>query len=278
MSEKSTPEHSFAGWLERARRAAGFILALILAFSLSGIAVADTDLEINIPIDTVLRDIEAGTVVLLTDPPVEVASDLVGRECTVVARSMNQTSVHPGNDLLVETGNSHVLVQDVEAEPLATVNATGTVVLGSEIAVSLVMGPDEVFSAGIDVLVDCAPGATTTTAAPTTTAEVSDTSVTTTDGSSPTTVEQTTTTQSPGTTQPPGNETTTTEEISGGEVTTTTSDQDDDLTTTSSIEDEVLGTEVLPSTGPVSENLGQIALVLVAVGTLLLAAARSPEH
>lgn len=270
MSEKSSRGET--GWLGWARRAAGFILAVILAFSLSGIAVADTQLEINVPIDTVLRNIEAGTVVLLTDPPIEVASDLVGRECTAVARSKNQSSVHPGNDLLVETGDSEVLIQDVEAVPGATVNASGTVVMGSEITVSLIMGPDEVFSAGIDVLVDCAPGATTTTAAPTTTSDVSETSVTTIDGSSTTTVEPTTTTQSP------GNETTTTEEILGGEVTTTTSDHDDDLTTTSSIEDEVLGTEVLPFTGPVSNRLGQVALVLVALGTLLLAAARNPEH
>lgn len=272
MSEKSNPGDPFTGWLGWARRGAGFTLALVLAFSLSGIAAADTELEINIPIDTVLRDIEAGTVVLLTDPPVEVASDLVGQECTVVARSENQSSVHPGNDLLVETGDSDVLIQDVEAVPGATVNASRTVVMGSEIAVSLIMGPDEVFSAGITVLVDCAPGATTTTAAPTTTSDVSETSVTTTDGSSTTTLEPTTTTQ------PPGNETTTTEEISGGEVTTTTSEQDDDLTTTSSIEDEVLGTEVLPFTGPVSDRLSQIALVLVALGALFLAAARSPEH
>lgn len=272
MSEHSSLMDPSMGWLAWARRAGGFILALILAFSVAGVAVADTDLEINIPIDTVVRNVEAGTVVLLTDPPVEVPSELVGRECTVVAQSKNQSSVHPGNDLLVVTGDSQVLIADVEAEPEATINATGIVVLGSEIAVSLIMGPDEVFSAGINVLVDCAPGATTTTAAPTTTAEVSDTSVTTTEDSSTTTVEPTTTTQ------PSDSETTTSEDISGSEVTTTTSARKDDLTTTSSIEDEVLGTEVLPFTGPVSDRLGQIALVLVALGALLLAAARSPEH
>lgn len=272
MNEDSSLVDPLSGWLAWIRRVAGFILALILAFSLSGIAIADTDLEINIPIDTVVRNVEAGTVVLLTDPPVEVPSELVGQECTVVAQSKNQSSVHPGNDLLVETGDSQVLIADVEAKPGATVNAIGTVVLSSEITVSLVMGPDEVFSAGVDVLVDCAPGATTTTAAPTTTAEVSDTSVTTVEDSSTTTMEPTTTTQ------PSGNETTTTEDISGGEVTTTISDQDVDLTTTSSIEDEVLGTEVLPFTGPVSDRLGQIALVLVALGALFLAAAGSPDH
>jgi hypothetical protein len=245
------------------RRAAGLAGVFILAFSLSGVAGAEPDFEIDIPIDTVVRA-DAGDVVLLTDPPVEVPSELVGRECVVVAQSENQSSVHPDNHLLVETGDSTVLIEDVESEPGATVNASGSVVLGENISVSLIMGPDGVFSAGIFVRVDCAPGSTTTTPTSTTTIEIS-----------PTTVEQ-----GPTTTSEEGvGETTTTEDLAGTEATTTTSDGGDlsGEETTTSIEDEVLSNEVLPFTGPVSDNLGRIALVLVALGALLVAAMR-PEH
>jgi hypothetical protein len=259
-------EHGLAVSWHRAawvRRAAGLAGVFMLVFSFSGVAGAEPDFEIDIPIDTVVRG-DAGSVVLLTDPPVEVPSELVGRECVVVAQSENQSSVHPDNHLLVETGNSTVLIEDVESEPGVTVNASGSVVLGENISVSLIMGPDGVFSAGIFVRVDCAPGSTTTTPTSTTTIEIS-----------PTTVEQ-----GPTTTSEEGvGETTTTEDLAGTEATTTTSD-DGDLSgeeTTTSVEDEVLSNEVLPFTGPVSDNIGQIALVLVALGTLLIAAMR-PEH
>ena len=246
------------------RRAAGLAVVFILAFSFSGVAGAEPDFEIEIPIDTVVRS-DAGDVVLLTDPPVEVPNELVGRVCVVVAQSENQSSVHPDNHLLIETGDSMVLIEDVESEPGATVNASGSVVLGEHISISLIMGPDEVFSAGIFVRVDCAPGATTTTEpTSTTTIEIS-----------PTTVEEASTTTS----EEPIGETTTTEDLAGTEVTTTTSDDGEPSgeETTTSITDEVLSGEVLPFTGPVSDHIGQIALVLVALGALLVAAMR-PEH
>jgi hypothetical protein len=84
---------------------------------------------IEIPLDTVVRG-EPGSVHQLTSVPV--AAGDVGRECTVAAEGMNNESVHPNSDLLVRSGNSEVVIPDVERAPNVRTEATGTLVLGSE--------------------------------------------------------------------------------------------------------------------------------------------------
>jgi hypothetical protein len=81
----------------------------------------------------------------------------------VLAVSANPDSVHPNNDLVVSSGGSSVTLPDVEGVSGGNVVASGTLQLGPDIVVSLVMGPDGVFSAGMDVVVDCTPEETTTT-------------------------------------------------------------------------------------------------------------------
>jgi LPXTG-motif cell wall-anchored protein len=95
--------------------------------------------------------------------------------------------VHPGTNLIVRSGDSEVVVPDVEREPGAVTPATGTPVLGTEITVSVQFGPDEVFSGGLVVTVDCTQ-TTTTTESTTTTTEPE---TTTTEGASITTVQGT---------------------------------------------------------------------------------------
>ena len=63
--------------------------------------------------------------------------------------------MHPDNDLIIRSGTSEVVLQNVEDVPGGSVEAAGTLVLGPEVTVTLHMGPDAVFSAGLDVVIDC---------------------------------------------------------------------------------------------------------------------------
>lgn len=230
------------------RLAVALIAMLVVVSVLAPSARADhAYIEISIPIDTVVRAQEGTTTQLAT---ADVPAEFVDHSCEVSAHAENQESVHEGNDLLVESGTSSVILADVESESGRVTEAQQDLLLAELITVSLVMGPDKVFSAGIDVVVECIPEETTTTA------EVSDTEVTTTTQATSTTTEE---------------ETTTTGVVSDTEVTTT------QPSTTSSIEDEVLGTEVLPFTGGNGGQLALLATGLLAMGTLLVVSATSTE-
>jgi hypothetical protein len=157
------------------RRWAIAAFALLTTVAPAGLAAAVTaeEFDITIPIETVVFAPEGSTTVLATEL---VATEFLGQICTVAARSENQDSIHVGNDLIVESGGSMVVVENVEGGVGSVVNAEGDIELGSEIVVSLLMGPDAVFSAGIVVHVDCtavlATSTTTTEATtPTTTTE-----------------------------------------------------------------------------------------------------------
>jgi hypothetical protein len=231
------------------RRRAVIITASLAVFAIAPTAVAVHGFEITIPVETVVRAEEGSVTVLATEI---VPEHFLGQSCSVIAKSENQGSVHPGNDLVVESGSSLVLLPDVEAEPGGTVTAQQDLVLGDEIAVMLIMGPDEVFSAGIDVHVECQPNDTTTTTTmleETTTTSVPETTTTTVEGTTTTTVD---------------------DEVMGTEVTTTTTG----ASTSSTTEDEVLGTEVLPFTGIDGELLGLFVVALLASGALVLVGAR----
>jgi hypothetical protein len=123
---------------------------------------------VEIPLGTVAR----------TDPGAEVSLDsvavpteLVGLECSVQSRSENNSSVHPGNDLVVTSGAESVVLSDVEGSAGKVTTATATVTLGDDIAVTLIMGPDGVFSAGARaaIVLECIVPETTTTTTTTTT-------------------------------------------------------------------------------------------------------------
>lgn len=121
---------------------------------------------IDIPLDTVAEG-EAGTEAQLA--VVDVDPDDVGKECSVVADGANNESVHEGTNLIVRSGDSEVTVPDVEREPGIVTPATGTLVLGEQVTVSVQFGPDEIFSGGLVVTVDCSESPTTTTTESTTT-------------------------------------------------------------------------------------------------------------
>ena len=232
------------------RRVIAGLTAVLAVFALMTTLSAQ-EFDISIPIDTIIGAPE-GSKTLLASVDVPAASQ--GQECKASVETGNQRSEHPDNDISVESGSTAVVVEDVESGSFQVIHAEGTLVLGPTIDVYLIMGPDERFSAGLDVVSDCSVVETTTTTAPettTTTVEVGETTITTTPA--------TTTTTPVETTLPP---TTTTfpDEVLPTEVTTTTV--------------EVAPT-TLPFTGSDSENLALIAFVLTGIGILTLVATRS---
>ncbi len=166
------------------------LLAILSALAIfaSLIAVfapaASAAIDIAIPIDTVIHAPVGSETLLATVS----SGDLVGQQCSVSADAVNQNSVHPGNDLVVASDASSVLLENVEGVSNGTVHADGILTLSDTITVTLVMGPDHVFSAGITVLIDC--DGTTTTTSTTTTTTTSTTSTTTTTTTTTTTPTQ----------------------------------------------------------------------------------------
>jgi LPXTG-motif cell wall-anchored protein len=155
-----------------------FVLAAVIAGAGQaaaqggGQAAAQTDV-IVIPVDTVVRHVPVGSLTELASAPV--APELVGATCVgdAVGRN-NDTSVHPGNDLIVTTGTSSAELLDVERAPGVVTETIGELTLGETITVTLRMGPDKTFSGGLVISLDCQtppPDTTTTTAPPTTTTE-----------------------------------------------------------------------------------------------------------
>jgi len=74
----------------------------------------------------------------------------------------------------VRSGESEVDLLDVEREPDAVTEGTGTLVLAAEVTVSVRLGEDGVFSGGTVLSIDCpepeTPTTVTTTTTPPTTA------------------------------------------------------------------------------------------------------------
>ena len=148
-------------------------IALLVAMLSTLFAVASSPalaVEFVIPLDTVVRAPEGSiTELTVADTPPE----LIGNTCVGVAEAENQESVHPGNNLIIASGGTQAILYDVERAPNATTPASGEVTLGPTVTVSLQMGPDEVFSAGLVIIigVNCTPPTTTTSSTTTTTTE-----------------------------------------------------------------------------------------------------------
>jgi uncharacterized repeat protein (TIGR01451 family) len=148
-------------------------LGVMAALLMIGVPVARATV-IEISIDTVVTAGEGSITLLSTTntPP-----DLIGMTCIGIARATNQPSVHPGNDLIVASGDDSIVLEDVEREPGAVTTAEALLALGPSVTVSLRMGPDGIFSGGLVFSIgECAPPTTTTTEASTTTTQPTTTS------------------------------------------------------------------------------------------------------
>jgi LPXTG-motif cell wall-anchored protein len=151
--------------------------AAVLLTGVSGIAVGNVEAGsrqqaetiITVPLDTVVRG-PAGSIHLVDEQ--STPAGLVGSTCPGTVTVTNQRSEHPNSDLIIASGATVVTVPDVEALAFASRVTNFTLTLGATIAVQVRLGPDEVFSGGLAVVIDCtAPPTTTvapTTMAPTT--------------------------------------------------------------------------------------------------------------
>jgi hypothetical protein len=83
--------------------------------------------DLSLPIGTVVRGSE-GDVVLLVSETVE--PDLVGATCSWDFHSHNQSSVHPGNDLILATGGEQWVLAGVEDTAGGELALTGSFRLG----------------------------------------------------------------------------------------------------------------------------------------------------
>lgn len=99
---------------------------------------------------------------------VEVDPALVGMNCVLEVRSENQASVHPGNDLIVSTGNSQAVIVGVEDTANGGSTQTYDMVLGQQIVVQLRFGQDGMSSLGFGLAFECPDPTTTTTTVETT--------------------------------------------------------------------------------------------------------------
>lgn len=99
----------------------------------------------TIPIDTWVAA-PPGSVTVLAE--VQTPPDHVGQICVGIAVAANGSSVHPNNDLVIESGGTSATVEDVEGSPGKVTVAQGTIRLGPTVKVSLIMGPDGGFSGG----------------------------------------------------------------------------------------------------------------------------------
>ncbi len=125
-----------------------------LALLAAGTAqAANTAAEISIPVSTIVRRIGVGNTEVLATKSIN--ADYQGMVCDVKATAVNQGSVHPNNDLIVASNGTSVTLADVERAANVETFSNGTLTLGNNVKVSLRMGDDDVFSAGMDVVLSC---------------------------------------------------------------------------------------------------------------------------
>lgn len=143
---------------------------LFLLMSVAGmlVAVAATSVAAQsgfaIPIDTVVRA-APGSLTELAE--VQTPPGLVGSTCLGLGIAQNQDSVHPNNDIIIESGSTTAVFEDVEETPNKVTSLSGPITLGDVVTLTLRMGEDGVFSGGLTVFVDveCQAPPTTTTVA-----------------------------------------------------------------------------------------------------------------
>ena len=145
-----------------------FVVAVVMAVVPIATATADASSgpSISVPVTDVVFGVPGSAHQLAS---VAVDAALQGTTCAVVATSENNESVHPGTTLVVSSGSAGVTIPDVESSPSVVKPATGALVLGPQIVVEVTLGPDGVFSGGVDVQLTCESPSPPTTAPPPTT-------------------------------------------------------------------------------------------------------------
>lgn len=218
--------------------------------------------ELTISLDRVVFGSPGDVTQLVTRP---IDASMVGLACTADYRGQNNGSVHPGTDLLVASGGSQLVLAGIEDSAGGITTGSGSLVLGTDVVISVRLGGDGVASMGATLSLTCAPPAATTTTS-TTIAAAANTTV------APTSAPTTTLAASAGTV-------TTTVTGAAGEPSTTSS-----TTTSTTVVVAAAGPTVaptaapatatpsnpaLPATGSSHDQLTSVALAALLTGMLL---------
>ncbi|MGI9597273.1 MAG: hypothetical protein ACR2QK_14010, partial [Acidimicrobiales bacterium] len=138
------------------RRFAAVVVAISIAAAVGLVAAPAGAETISVPIPDAVVSGEPGSTVALGSAPVP--AELQGRSCAVAIVVTNQISEHPGNELVVSSGDSQVVVPGIEDVANEVTSAEGTVTLGESIDVSVKLGPNSnITSLGSSLTVTCEP-------------------------------------------------------------------------------------------------------------------------
>ena len=108
---------------------------------------------IEVPIGDNFITADPGSLVPLATAAVP--ADLTGRSCNLSVTVTNQESVHPGNALVITSGDTTVTVEKVEETANSVVTGTGVLTLGATVTVALQLGPEGLSSLGSSATVSC---------------------------------------------------------------------------------------------------------------------------
>ncbi|MGI9612944.1 MAG: hypothetical protein ACR2QO_08555 [Acidimicrobiales bacterium] len=138
----------------RRRIAIGIVFVVLLAALASMFSSPAAAETIQVPVgDAIVRGAE-GDVIQIGSA--DIAAELVGRACTVEAVVTNQESAHPGNELIVTSGDTSAAIAGIEDTAGTVTTAGGTLTLGSTITVAVKLGPSGISSIGSSLTVTCA--------------------------------------------------------------------------------------------------------------------------
>lgn len=230
----------------RITRARTFAAGAILAATLAVAPSAHAD-DVIVTLDQVVYG-TAGQVVVLETRDVDAA--LVGTTCTASYTGENNSSVHPGTDLLISSGAAQLVLSGVEDVAGATTSGSSAILLGPTVSVAVRLGPDAMSSLGATLSLTCTLPTTTTSTTTTTTSPPTTVSSTTT-AATATTLVDTTTSSSVAAAGPIVSASSTSSTSPGGNAPIVT------------------GPSALPATGGPSDRLVSVALVSVLLGGLL---------
>ncbi len=125
--------------------AAGAAVGLLL--SIPSFAAAD-EILLTLPVSGVHRGAEGTSVQVAS---ANVPAELVGQSCEIFGSTVNQRSVHPGNDLVIVNGDESFTIPNFEDEGDIVHDAGDVETLAASIQVSIRFGPDGVSSGGFRV-------------------------------------------------------------------------------------------------------------------------------
>jgi hypothetical protein len=132
-----------------------FAVVVVLAAMLAFVSPAGAQDEVlSIEVEGIVTGQAEGDIVEVASAAVP--ASLVGDTCTVSGASANNGSVHPGNNIIIASGGASTTVPGVEEVPGQVVSGSGSIVLGSDVTVSVEFGPSGSTSGGVTLDFDCA--------------------------------------------------------------------------------------------------------------------------